>query len=113
MGKFFKYGFSDNQLSILGSNFTPEYIACIETTFAKIGVASSSEIDLIMIMFKQAGSVSGAETLSTSLITLSNRGIVPSSFSLYGITNAITANSVVSAISNGILPATIKALFGY
>ena len=111
MGNFFKYGFSDNQLSILGSNFTPKYITCIETTFAKIGVASSSEIDLIMIMFKQAGSVSGAETLSTSLITLSNRGIVPSNFSLYGITNAITANSVVSAISNGILPATIKALF--
>jgi hypothetical protein len=75
---------------------------------------SGADTDLILILFKQAGDTGAASTLSNSIITLGNSGIVPAAFSEYGIIPSIgRVSTTATALSTGITPTLIKKLCGF
>lgn len=75
---------------------------------------SGADTDLILILFKQAGDTGAASTLSNSLITLGNSGIVPAAFSEYGIIPSIgRVSTTATALSTSITPTLIKKLLGF
>ena len=115
MGYFKDYGLSDKALQTIGRGFNAETIEIIQNTYMRSKVFySGTDTDLILILFKQAGSSEAASTLSNSLITLGNSGIVPSAFAEYGIISSISGMSpAVTALSTGITPALMKKLFGF
>ena len=115
MGYFKDYGLSDKALQTIGRGFNAETIEIIQNTYMRSKVFySGTDTDLILILFKQAGSSEAASTLSNSLITLGNSGIVPSAFGEYGIISSISGMSpAVTALSTGITPALMKKLFGF
>ncbi|TYQ16558.1 UNVERIFIED_CONTAM: aspartate kinase [Acetivibrio alkalicellulosi] len=114
--KFFKdYGLSNSAIETIGKSFDSKGIALIETTFIKSAITyTGSEANTIIILFKQAGNINAATTLSNSLINLSKSGIIPSTFNNYGIMSNITSITEASdALVKGITSPLIKKLFGH
>jgi len=110
IGTFKKCGFSDTQLANVASNFSYDYIAAIETGFARIGVLSSSEIDTVLVLFKQAYSISGISEVSNSLAVIKNTGISLINVGTYGVSTINGINSLATAFRNGIAPSTVIKL---
>ena len=111
LGYFKKYGLLDNQLLNLSQGFDRATIIAIENAYMKSLIKfTPQDTDAILILFKQTVGLGNASNLSNNIVALSNSGIVPSAYSIYGIVGTNGVSSAVIALSRGIPAPVMKRL---
>lgn len=111
IGVLQRAGCSDTQIATIGSYFNPSSITAVETAFAKIGVISSSEIDAVIILFKQAGSAGEIVSLGTSLSVVKQAGFSLNEIGYYGVNSISGIHALANVVSSGITLGSIQELW--